>query len=190
MQASEGIRKSRGAATASKAIAKATEVERGIDMTATMMSVTTQGVTRGAAMQMKKGLGGTGIADLIMSGALQGNMTETADTRHTETGKSSHERHNSRDDRSREQHRRSKSSGQRVGDASLPAKKSNPDFDREIPGYAKMTPAERMKGPGPSSSSADQQSRQANTVRDTCLPPGSHSSVQIVCLILPLCYRT
>ena len=87
MQASEGIRKSRGAATASKAIAKATEVERGIDMTATMMSVTTQGVTRGAAMQMKKGLGGTGIADLIMSGALQGNMTETADTRHTETGR-------------------------------------------------------------------------------------------------------
>ena len=37
------------------------------------------------------------------------------------------------------------SSGQRVGDASMPAKKSHPDFEREIPGYAKMTPAERMK---------------------------------------------
>lgn len=85
MQVSEGMRKSRGAATASSAIGNATEMKRGIDMTGTMMSVTTKGMTRGTAMQMKKGLGGTGIADLIVSAALQGIMTETVETRHTET---------------------------------------------------------------------------------------------------------
>ena len=85
MQASEGIRKSRGAATASKAIAKATEVERGIDMTGTMMSVTIQGVARDMAIQMTTGIGGTGTADLIVSGAPQGIMTEIVETMHTET---------------------------------------------------------------------------------------------------------
>ena len=93
MQVSEGMRKSRRAATASSAIGNATEMKRGIDMTGTIMSVTTKGMTRGTAMQMKKGLGGTGIADLIVSAALQGIMTETVETRHTETEKSLHDRH-------------------------------------------------------------------------------------------------
>ena len=54
-------------------------------MIGTMMSVTTKGMTRGAAMQMKTGIGGTGTADLVVSGAPQGIMTETVETRHTET---------------------------------------------------------------------------------------------------------
>ena len=145
MQVSEGMRKSRGAATASSAIGNATEMKRGIDMTGTMMSVTTKGMTRGTAIQMKKGLGGTGIGDLIVSSRSSGHHDRDSRDQAHRDRESLHDRHHSRDDRSREQHRSSKSSGQRVGDASMPAKKSNPDFEREIPGYAKMTPAERMK---------------------------------------------
>ena len=74
----------------------------------------------------------------------------------------------------------------------MPAKKSNPDFDREIPGYAKMTPAERMKAR--TKLLLSRSAKQASTLPGTPVcprrPPGSHSSVRIVCLSLSLCYRT
>ena len=54
-------------------------------MTGTMMSVTTKGMTQGAAILMKTGIGRIGIADLIGSGALRGIMTERVETKHTET---------------------------------------------------------------------------------------------------------
>ena len=79
-----------------------------------------------------------------------------------------------------------------MADASVPAKKSNPDFEREIPGYAKMTPAERMKAR--TKLLLSRSAKQASTLSGTPVYPSillaaTHPS-RLCGLILPLCYRT